>query len=449
MSTEPVRLPAPPPITEADQDGDTLIEERRARAGAPLERRDSRVTSVSALAFLAACAVLQLAFPGDRHPSIGLLVLLVAAYAVASKVEFEVGIGSAIPTQLVFVPMLFLLPPSMVPLCVAIALLLGNLTAYVKRQEHPERALVVVASSWNAVGGALIIALAGEPDAAWSVWPVLLAAVLVQFAFDFLGSAARAWFAFRIAPRAHVRLMAWVYGVDLALTPIALLTAIVADDQPLALLVVLPLLALLAFLAQERRRRIDHALELGHAYRGTAFLLGDVIEADDEYTGNHSREVVSLSLAVAQRLGLSSRERRSAELTALLHDVGKIRIPAEIINKPAALTPEERAVINTHTIEGERMLDRVGGLLGDVGHLVRSCHERWDGQGYPDMLAGKDIPLVARIVCCCDAYNAMTTDRPYRAALPPAEALAEVERNSGTQFDPRVVEALADVVRDV
>ena len=449
MSTEPVRLPAPAPSTKADQDGDALIEERRARAGAPLERRDSRVTSVSALAFLAACAVLQLAFPGDRHPSIGLLVLLVAAYAVASKVEFEVGIGSAIPTQLVFVPMLFLLPPSMVPLCVAIALLLGNVTAYVKRQEHPERALVVVASSWNAVGGALVIALAGEPDAAWSVWPVLLAAVLVQFAFDFLGSAARAWFAFRIAPRAHVRLMAWVYGVDLALTPIALLTAIVADDQPLALLVVLPLLALLAFLAQERRRRIDHALELGHAYRGTAFLLGDVIEADDEYTGNHSREVVSLSLAVAHRLGLSSRERRSAELTALLHDVGKIRIPAEIINKPAALTPEERAVINTHTIEGERMLDRVGGLLGDVGRLVRSCHERWDGQGYPDRLAGEDIPLVARIVCCCDAYNAMTTDRPYRAALPPAEALAEVERNSGTQFDPRVVEALADVVRDV
>ena len=388
-------------------------------------------------------------FPGDRHPSVGASRPPVAAYAVASKVEFEVGIGSAIPTQLVFVPMLFLLPPAMVPLCVRDRPSAREPATYVKRQEHPERALVVVASAWNAVGGALVIALAGEPDPAWSVWPVLLAAVLVQFAFDFLGSAARAWFAFRIAPRAHVRLMAWVYGVDLALTPIALLTAIVADDQPLALLVVLPLLALLAFLAQERRRRIDHALELGHAYRGTAFLLGDVIEADDEYTGNHSREVVSLSLAVARRLGLSSRERRSAELTALLHDVGKIRIPAEIINKPAALTPEERAVINTHTIEGERMLDRVGGLLGDVGRLVRSCHERWDGQGYPDRLAGEDIPLVARIVCCCDAYNAMTTDRPYRAALPPAEALAEVERNSGTQFDPRVVEALADVVRGV
>jgi HD-GYP domain-containing protein (c-di-GMP phosphodiesterase class II) len=447
VSTEPVRLPVTAPVVEADHDGDSLIEERRARASTPLARRDSRVTSASALLFLAAAACLQLAFPGDRHPSIGLLVLLVAAYAVASKVEFEVGIGSAIPTQLVFVPMLFLLPPAMVPVCVAVGLLLGNAVAYVRRQEHPERALVVVASSWHAVGGALVIALAGEPVPAWSAWPVLLAAVFAQFVFDFCGSAARAWFAFELTPGAHVRLMAWVYGVDLALTPIALLTAIVADDQPLALLVVLPLLALLAFLAQERRRRIDHALELGHAYRGTAFLLGDVIEADDEYTGNHSREVVSLSLAVADSLGLPTRQRRSAELTALLHDVGKIRIPAEIIGKPAALTDEERAVINTHTIEGERMLERVGGLLGEVGRLVRSCHERWDGQGYPDGLAGEEIPLVARIVCCCDAYNAMTTDRPYRAALPAGEALAEVERNAGTQFDPRVVEALSEAVR--
>jgi HD-GYP domain-containing protein (c-di-GMP phosphodiesterase class II) len=446
MSTEPARVAAPPAGLDAQVEHDALIEESRERAKTPLERRDSIVTALSAVGYLAAAATLQVFFPGDRHPSVALLALLVAAYAVASKVEFEVGIGSAIPTQLVFVPMLFLLPPAMIPLSVAVGLLLGSVSDYLRGQDHPERALVIVASCWHAVGAALVIALAGEPEAAWAVWPVLLAAVLAEFAFDFFGSAARAWFAFGIPPTAHVRLMAWVYGVDLALTPIALLTAIVAEDQPLALLVVLPLLALLAFLAQERKHRIDHALELGHAYRGTAFLLGDVIEADDEYTGSHSRQVVTLTLAVADRLGLSARQRRSAELTALLHDVGKIRIPAEIINKPGALSAEERAVINTHTIEGERMLDRVGGLLGEVGRLVRSCHERWDGGGYPDGLAGETIPLVARIVCCCDAYNAMTTDRPYRAALPEREALAEVERNSGTQFDPRVVSALAVAV---
>jgi HD-GYP domain-containing protein (c-di-GMP phosphodiesterase class II) len=447
MSTEPARVAAPPAGLDAQVEDDALIEKSRERAKTPLERRDSLVTGLSATLFLGAAAALQTFFPGDRHPSVGLLLLLVAAYAVASKVEFEVGIGSAIPTQLVFVPMLFLLPPAMVPLSVAVGLLLGSVSDYLRGQDHPERALVIVASCWNAFGAALVIALAGEPEAAWSAWPVLLAAVLAQFVFDFAGSAARAWFAFGIPASAHVRLMAWVYGVDLALTPIALLTAIVAEDQPLALLVVLPLLALLAFLAQERRHRIDHALELGHAYRGTAFLLGDVIEADDEYTGSHSREVVTLTLSVSDRLGLTARQRRSAELTALLHDVGKIRIPSEIINKPGSLTPEERAVINTHTIEGERMLERVGGLLGEVGRVVRSCHERWDGDGYPDGLAGEEIPLVARIVCCCDAYNAMTTDRPYRGALSEAEALAEVERSSGTHFDPRVVVALVDVIR--
>ena len=124
-----------------------------------------------------------------------------------------------------------------------------------------------------------------------------------------------------------------------------------------------------------------------------------------------------------------------------------MRIPNSIINKPGALTPEERAVIETHTIEGERMLHRVVGLLGSVGRNIRSCHERYDGTGYPDRLAGDQIPLVARIVSCCDAFSAMTTDRPYRAALPEEQALGELAKNSGTQFDPVVVEALITALR--
>src|SRR5205823_6458 len=133
---------------------------------------------------------------------------------------------------------------------------------------------------------------------------------------------------------------------------------------------------------------------------------------------------------------------RDAELTALLHDVGKVKVPKEIINKPGKLTPEERAILDRHTIDGQEMLERVGGLLGHVGRLVRSCHERWDGGGYPDGLAGDAIPLVSRIVCACDAYSAMTTDRAYRKAMSREEALAELERCAGTQFDPAVVEAL-------
>jgi HD-GYP domain-containing protein (c-di-GMP phosphodiesterase class II) len=207
----------------------------------------------------------------------------------------------------------------------------------------------------------------------------------------------------------------------------------------------LPLVALLRLFSGERQRRIDSALELSDAYRGTAFLLGDVVEADDAYTGSHSRHVVDLVLGVADVLGLSPDDRRDAEFVALLHDVGKIRIPSEIINKPGPLDAEERAIIETHTIEGERMLEQVGGLIGHVGELVRSCHERWDGGGYPDGLAGEDIPLIARIVCACDAYSAMTTDRSYRKALGRDEALDELRRCAGTHFDPQVVDAILRV----
>ena len=156
------------------------------------------------------------------------------------------------------------------------------------------------------------------------------------------------------------------------------------------------------------------AIELSRAYRGTTLLLSDVLEVDDEYTGFHSRSVVSLSVAVADAMGLSPKERRNVEFGALLHDVGKIAVPKEIINKPGPLTDDEWMVIKTHTIEGQRMLDRVGGLLSEVGRVVRSSHEKWDGTGYPDGLVGEQIPVGSAIVCCCDAFNAMTTDRSYR-----------------------------------
>ncbi|MDQ3822326.1 MAG: HD-GYP domain-containing protein, partial [Actinomycetota bacterium] len=237
-----------------------------------------------------------------------------------------------------------------------------------------------------------------------------------------------------------------LYVVDAALAPIGFVLALAAVHQPAAVLLAMPLVGLLAEFARERQVRIDHALELGTAYRGTALLLGDVIEADDAYTGSHSRDVVDLVRRVSERLELSRDDLRTAELVALLHDVGKIRIPAEIIRKPGPLTPAERALIETHTIQGEQMLAKVGGLLAEVGRIVRSCHERWDGCGYPDRLAGEEIPLIARIVCCCDAFDAMTSDRPYRPARSAGDALDEIRACGGTQFDPAVVEALAAVV---
>jgi HD-GYP domain-containing protein (c-di-GMP phosphodiesterase class II) len=237
--------------------------------------------------------------------------------------------------------------------------------------------------------------------------------------------------------------MVWIWAVDLALTPVAIVAALGCISDPWLVVFSLPLMGLLAYFARERQVRIDHALELSHAYRGTAMLLGDVVEADDAYTGSHSRDVVSLVLDVAGRMGLDAVEQRDAEFAALLHDIGKIKIPGEIINKPGKLTDEEWAIMKTHTIEGERLLSPIGGILANVGRIVRSCHEDWDGTGYPDGLLREDIPLVARIVRVCDAFSAMTTDRSYRKARPVEEAVAELRRCAGTDFDPAVVEALA------
>jgi putative nucleotidyltransferase with HDIG domain len=212
----------------------------------------------------------------------------------------------------------------------------------------------------------------------------------------------------------------------------------------LALLV--PLLGLLQVFAAERRQRMEQLVELSNAYRGTAMVLGDVVESDDAYTGEHCRSVVALALEVADALGLDDRTRQRVEFGALLHDVGKVAVPKEIINKPGPLDPHEWEIVKTHTVEGQRMLDTVGGLMRDVGLVVRAHHERWDGRGYPDGLEGDRIPIEARIVAACDTWNAMTTTRAYRAAMTHDAALSELIAVSGSQLDPRVVDALVGLV---
>jgi putative nucleotidyltransferase with HDIG domain len=203
-----------------------------------------------------------------------------------------------------------------------------------------------------------------------------------------------------------------------------------------------PLFLLLMLFAHERDERLTSLLELSDAYRGTARVLGEVVEHDDAYTGLHTRGVAALAVDVAADLGLDAKQKRLVEFGALLHDVGKIAIPKEIINKPGPLDQPEWEVIRTHTIEGQRMLTKIGGLMREVGEVVRSSHERYDGAGYPDGLAGEAIPIESRVVFCCDAYNAMTTSRPYRDALTVDVAIAELRENAGTQFDPVVVDVL-------
>jgi HD-GYP domain-containing protein (c-di-GMP phosphodiesterase class II) len=342
--------------------------------------------------------------------------------------------------------MLFLLPTPLVPLVVSLSWVLGRLIDYITGRTNVHRAFHVFGDCWHAVGPALVLVVAGAQVFSWDDWPIYLAALLGQFAFDFAATATRGWLADGTSPWTLPRLLAPVYALDGALAPIGLLATYAAIELgPAIILLVVPLVAVLAVLSGERRTRIDQALELSSAYQGTAMLLGDVVEADDAYTGSHSRGVVELSLAVSDRLGLDSRQRRNVEFAALLHDVGKIAVPKEIINKPGPLDDEEWKIMHRHTIEGEAMLSRVGGVLSEVGRIVRSSHEHVDGSGYPDGLIGEQIPIEARIVTCCDAFSAMTTTRSYRKAMPTEVAFAELHACSGTQFDPEVVIALSEI----
>jgi len=420
--------------------------ESRARLARPLGAAERLISAGLGGAFLCAAIAVALLTHSQRSPSLVVAAVLVLAFAALANVEFEVGAGSAIPTQLMFVPMLFLLPLGWVPLAVAAGYWISLNADVVRGRRHQQRVLVLLCSCWYVFGPVGVLLVWGEGAPSWSNWPVYIAALGAQFGADLASTLLRERRALGISLRRLVPMAAIAYGVDLALAPLGLLAAFAAIGMSYAFVLLLPVAVLLTIFARERKQRLEQEEELNVAYRRTMLLLGDVIEADDAYTGSHSRSVVDLVSGVAEVLQLSSAERTQAEFTALLHDVGKIRIPKAIIQKPEPLTTEERRLIQTHTIEGELILTQVGGSLAAVGKIVRSCHEWYDGNGYPDRLAGAAIPLIARIVCCCDAWSAMTTDRPYRTALATEAAIAELRACSGTQFDPLVVDALIAVL---
>ncbi|HEY6731368.1 MAG TPA: HD-GYP domain-containing protein [Solirubrobacterales bacterium] len=424
-----------------------LFARGRNRALIRAQGRERLVELLAAGGFLLVALGMAMFLDSPRSLELGPLVALVAAYVIACQARFDIADGYTVPTELVLVPMLFLLPTPMVPLVVSLSWGLGRLIDYASGQASVHRAFHVFGDCWHAVGPALVIVLAGAQTFAWDYWPVYLLALIAQFGFDFAATATRARLIDRTAPGEVLRMIAPVYALDAALAPIGLLAAVAALQAGAAVcLVVTPLALVLAVLSRERQARFDQALELSEAYQGTALLLGDVVEADDAYTGSHSRGVVELSLAVSDHLGLGHQQRRNVEFAALLHDVGKIAVPNEIINKEGPLDEAEWEVMRQHTIEGERMLKRIGGVLAEVGTIVRASHEDFDGSGYPDGLSGEEIPIEARIVTCCDAFSAMTTTRSYRKAMSTEAALAELHACSGTQFDPEVVTVLVELV---
>ena len=420
-----------------------LVGAARERHAKPLSSREWLASAAVAAGFVVAAAVTLLVVPWEPDADPIVIALLLGLYAVVSRIEFEIGNGTTNPEQLVFVPMLFLAPLGLVPLLVAAGFALGSVRKGIRRAERGHL-VSDLAASWFALGPVWVLAtLAPSGPPSLDSVEIYLLALAAQGVAITAAVVVQAWLE---GDRQPIWPVLWASRVDAVLSPIGLLVAIEGAKEPAAVLAVVPLVWLLHVFSHERKERYTASLELQNAYRGTVMLLSDVVEAEDDYTAFHCRSVVELVAEVAEELNIRKSDRQELEFAALLHDVGKIAIPKEILNKPSKLTDEEFELIKTHTIEGQQLLDRVGGLMGRVGKIVRSCHERWDGKGYPDGLRGDEIPLAARIVFCCDAYNAMTTDRPYRKAMRRDDALAEIRDNAGSQFDPTIAAALERVV---
>ncbi|KAA0272564.1 MAG: HD-GYP domain-containing protein [Acidobacteria bacterium] len=425
-----------------------LLIESRGRGLRAVAARERRAELTVGGAFVIAAVAIAVLVPTDRPLDWTDALLATFSLAVASLVIFEVGSVHSFPTQVAFVPMLFVLPPELVPLFVLAGLAAGKVTTAIVQQLAPGRVMMAAGDAWFSIGPSLLLAAAGAPAATEVGALLLLAALGSQFLVESIASGARE----RLHGHASVSEQAvesrWIYVVDTLLAPVGFAIALAATGRPWALLLSLPLFMLLLVFARERTARLQSLFELSSAYRGTAHVLGDMIEHDDTYTGTHSRSVVEHAVAVAAELGLDERRRRNVEFGALLHDVGKVAIPKALINKPGPLDEREWMLIRTHTVEGQRMLEKIGGLMSEIGLVVRSSHERYDGDGYPDGLAGEAIPIESRIIFACDAFNAMTTDRAYRSAMPVEDAVAELEANAGGQFDPDVVATLVRQVRE-
>ncbi|HEY8107695.1 MAG TPA: hypothetical protein VIC70_03255, partial [Gaiellaceae bacterium] len=309
MST--IEAPAAGPI-RADDLGTDLVARARAHKRRRLAGFGETVALALGGAFLAAATAAAVFLPAVRSLSPLTAVIAVATYAVVSRVGFEVGNGFVLPTQLALVPMLFALPPRSVPLLVAAASVLGQAPDLVRRRFPVSHVPLLLANATHSLGPATVLALTAGGTPAWGRAPIYAGALGTQFVADFVPSTIWARARWHIPLGQHARSTRVPVLVDTALAPIGLVVAIATAGHSWGVLLVLPLVALLKVFASERQVRIDHALELSTAYRGTAMLLGDVIEADDEYTGAHSRDVVDLVLAVADKLALDSRQRQRA-----------------------------------------------------------------------------------------------------------------------------------------
>ena len=327
---------------------ESLLAEARQRARTRLSGRERWVSLALGGGFLLAATAMAALLRWDEPFRPSTAALLVFTLGLVSRIEFEVGTGSVVPTQVVLVPMLLLLPAPLVPLCVAAGYALGGVVDHVQGRRHPQRLAVLLGSCWHSVGPALLLALFASSTARWSQWPLYLCALAAQFALDFTSSAGREWLAFGMSPRKLLPFFGWVYTVDALLAPVGFLAARESETMRYAFLLTLAPACLLALLARERRNRIERAQAFQHAYDG-AFLEA----RRDALTGLANRLAWEEAIARAQAASTETAPRASV----ILLDVDRLKhandsrghdFGDEVLRRVAALvqgTVRERDVV--------------------------------------------------------------------------------------------------------
>jgi diguanylate cyclase (GGDEF)-like protein len=334
-----------------------LVRDARSRRALSMSARERLAAFGSAAAFVGAATVFLAVSDLQRDIDIPVVLLLVATFAIVSRLELEVGSGCAVPTQLVFVPMLFLVPPSIVPLLVAAGYLIGGEIDARTGRRHTTRALSLVACSWFSLPAAIAFQLAGAPDPAWSEWPLYAAAFAGYIAVDALHTALYERFAHDLAPNTVLRALARVYALDLAISPVGFLAALASRDTPLAFLALIPLAAVMALLTHERAERLNAQIEAARL---------DLLARTDQLTGLANRRVFDETLS-----RLTTREA-GGELCVSLLDLDHFKEFNDRNGHPAgdALLREAARVWQLELRPGD-VLCRLGGE--EFGLLLPRC----------------------------------------------------------------------------
>jgi diguanylate cyclase (GGDEF)-like protein len=429
-----------------------------------LTGRELRVEAAAAASFAVVALAMALLFPFSRSLDILLAAALIVSLALASRVHLHLGGGFAVPTQLVLVPMLFLLPPEVVPACVGIGLAGGALIGTLRGREHPERIITGITDAWYAVGAAFVVMAAGAPPAELGYWEVPLVALLAQCAVDLLTATVREWLGRGIAPAAQLRVIADVYAIDACLTPVGFLVAIAAAGEPAAFVLVLPLLALLAALAADRGARIREAHDRLDQLTEEHARLDRAIHRIGEAFGSKLdraalidiglRTAVEALSADFGRVNLADEPLTPAVVAAEIaaQQTGALRI-AEHGDHTAMAQPlsggPEVLVVSRRGLPFTQEEQALFGYLAQQTALAienAALHDQLRRQATVDELTGLANHRRFQEALVHEAQRTARSGRPTGLALVDVDDFKAINDAHGHQFGDVVLKSVADVV---